>query len=176
MLSLHSPGTAFYRRIQVDEDLKILIPEDKFLSIGKKTFKIWISAERALRATALFNKISTAGTEEHDRIKTDLDFYNEMLDVAFLLIKQDFRITKIFDWIKRELLTKKHILKHLSVKELTTFIDEALEPIIGTKKKELARQEKASEAMMILMETISPEALAELLRNSLQGADIQKAM
>jgi len=159
----------------MDEDIKILIPEDKFLFIGKKAFKIWISAERSLKATALFNKISQKGTTENKSIETDYDFYVSMLDVAFILIRQDFKLN-VFDWLKRELLTKKYILKHLDVKQLASFIDNALEPIIGTKKKETEKQEKMTEAMMILMEKITPEALAQLLQNSLQGVDIQKAM
>ena len=159
----------------MEEDLKVFIPEEKFLQIGKKRFKIWISAERSLKATALFNKIQQKGTEEHKKIETDLDFYISMLDVAFLLIKQDFNILHLFDWIKRQLLSKDYILKHMDIKELSTFIENALEPIIGTKKKELEREQKAAEAMIMLMETITPEALAKLLQNSLQGADIKKA-
>lgn len=158
------------------EDLKILIPEDKFLIMGKKKFKIWISAERALRATALFNEISKKGTDINKLILTDLDFYDAMLDVAFLLIKQDFRIKNLFDWIRRELLTKKYILKNLDVKELADFVDEALEPIIGTKKKELERERKIAEAMMLVVDTITAEQLKELLLNSLQGPDIKKVM
>lgn len=158
------------------DDLKVLIPEDKFLLFGKKKFKIWISAERALKATALFNKLNVPDSEERKAIETDLDFYNAMLDVAFLLIKQDFRIKKLFDWIRRELLTKKYILKNMDVKELADFVDTALEPIIGTKKKEMERERKASEAMMILMDTITPEALAKLLQSSLVGPGTKKAM
>jgi len=160
----------------MDEDLKILVPEDKFLSIGKKKFKIWVSAERSLKATALFNKISVKGSDENKAILTDYDFYLAMLDVAFILIQQDFRILKTFDWVNRQMLTKKYILKHLGIKELSQFIDDALEPIIGTKKKELKKQEKAAEAMMILMEKLSPEQLAELLRSSLSVADTKNVM
>ena len=170
-----SPPGVFFKE-EAMEDLKILIPEDKFLKIGNKKFKIWISAERALRATMLFNEISEKGTELNKMIVTDLDFYSAMLDVAFLLIKQDFRIKNLFDWIKRELLTKKYILKNLDVKELADFVDNALEPIIGTKKKVLERERKTTEAMMILMEKITPEALAQLLQNSLQVPGIKKAM
>ena len=99
-----------------------------------------------------------------------------MLEVAFLLIKQDFKLLNIFDWIRRELLTKKYILKHMDVKELSVFIEDALEPIIGTKKKEMERQDKAAEAMMKLMDQITPEQLATLLQNSLQAVDTKKAM
>jgi len=160
----------------MDKDIEVLVPEEKFLSIGKKKFKIWISAERSLMATVLFNKISAKTTDEHKAILTDYDFYSAMLDVAFILIKQDFSIFNKFDGIRREILKKKYILKHLDIKELASFVDDALEPIIGTKKKEMKKQEKAAEAMMVLMESISPEALAELLRSSLQDVDTQKAM
>ena len=107
-----------------------------------------------------------------------------MLDVAFILIRQDLfpvmeefpGIKTFISWVKRQLLTKKYILKHMDIKELATFVDNALEPIIGTKKKELEMQEKSAQAMMILMEKITPETLAELLQNSLQGVDTKKAM
>lgn len=159
-----------------EENLNIFIPEDKFLQIGKRRFKIWISAERSLKATDLFNRISQKGTDENKSITTDMDFYIAMLDVAFLLIQQDFKIVNIFDWIKRKMLTKDYILKHMDIKELSIFIDDALEPIIGTKKKVMDREEKATEAMMILMDAITPEALAKLLQNSLQPVDTKKVM
>ena len=158
------------------EDLKVLIPEDKFLIIGKKKFKIWISAERALKATALFNKLNVEGSEERKSIETDLDFYNAMLDVAFLLIKQDFRIKNLFDWIKRELLTKKYILKNLDVKELADFIDNALEPIIGTKKKEMDRQTVMENIMIQIVDKMGIEAFTQSLQNLSPGPDTPKAM
>lgn len=160
----------------MEEDLNVFIPEDKFLKIGKKRFKIWISAERSLKATALFNKISQKGTKEHKSITTDYDFYIAMLDVAFLLIRQDFKILNIFDWVKREILTKSYILKHIDIKELEEFIDNALEPIIGTKKKEQAAQETAAEVIMIMSKKIGTEALAQLWLNSLQVVDTKKVM
>ncbi len=158
------------------EDLKVLIPEDKFLIIGNKKFKIWISAERALKATALFNKLNVEGSEERKSIETDLDFYNAMLDVAFLLIKQDFRIKNLFDWIKRELLTKKYILKNLDVKELADFIDNALEPIIGTKKKEMDRQTTMENIMIQIVDKMGIEAFTQSLQNLSPGPDTPKAM
>lgn len=157
-------------------DENIFIPEEKFLQIGKRRFSVWISAERALKATALFNKLNQKGSEERKSITTDYDFYIAMLDVAFLLIRQDFRIKNVVDWLKRQLLSKKYILKHMDIKQLASFIDDALEPIIGTKKKELDRQERMAEAFMILVDKTSPEVLAKLLQKSLPGADIQKVM
>ena len=158
------------------EDLKILIPDDKFLQIGNKKFKIWISAERALKATALFNRLNIKDSEERKLIETDLDFYNAMLDVAFLLIKQDFRIKKVFDWIRRELLSKKYILKNLDVKELAEFVDNALEPIIGTKKKELKRQTQMEDIMTQIVDKMGIEAFTQSLVNLLQVPDIKKVM
>lgn len=158
------------------EDLKILIPEDKFLQIGKKKFKIWISAERALKATALFNKLNVPDSEERKAVLTDLDFYNAMLDVAFLLIKQDFRIKNLFDWIRREMLTKKYILKNLDIKELEEFVNNALEPIIGTKKKVMEKQTKMEDIMIQIVDTVGIEAFTQLLLNLSQGPDIKKVM
>lgn len=159
-----------------DEDLKILIPEDKFLQIGKKRFKIWISAERSLKATALFNRISQKGTEENKTIMTDLDFYIAMLDVAFLLIRQDFKIVNIIDWIKRKMLTKPYILKHMDIKELSVFIENALEPIIGTKKKVMDQEEKMAEMAIDLAKEMGIEAFSELLQSSLRPVDTKKVM
>lgn len=160
----------------MDDELKVLIPEDKFLKVGKTKFKIWISAERSLKATVLFNKLSMKGTEERKSILTDYDFYVSMLDVAFLLIRQDFRLLNAFDWLKRQLLTKKYILKHMDIKELNDFINDALEPIIGTKKKEMESQLIMAELLMKMSGTVGLDRLAELLLNSLQGADTKKAM
>jgi hypothetical protein len=158
------------------EDLKIFSPDEKFIQIGKKRFTVWISAERSLKATALFNRISQKGTDERKAISTDFDFYVSMLDVAFLLIRQDFNLVNCIDWVKRQLLSKKYILKHMDIKELTEFIDNALDPILGTKKKELEREQKTTEAMLLILDAITPEALAKLLQNSLQDADTKKVM
>ncbi len=160
----------------MDEELKRFVPDEKFLIVGDKKFSIWVSAERTLKATVLFNKLQEKGTKEHKSIMTDLDFYMYMLDVAFLLIRQDFKITKLIDWLKRQLLTKAYILKHMDIKELEEFINNALEPIIGTKKKDLLRQEKAAEAMMMLMDHLPADTLAQLLENSLPIADLKKTM
>ena len=160
----------------MDDELKILIPEDKFLTVGKKRFKIWISAERSLKATILFNKLSDKETEERKSILTDYDFYVSMLDVAFILIRQDFRLMNSFDWIKRQLMTKKYILKHMDMKQLNDFINDALEPIIGTKKKEMESQLIMAELLTKMSGTVGMEKLAELLLNSLQDAGTKKAM
>ncbi|MCP4395344.1 MAG: hypothetical protein GY804_13920 [Alphaproteobacteria bacterium] len=168
----------------MDEDLKILIPEDKFLKVGKKRFKIWISGGKLLRATNMFNKLNAKDTDEHKALKTDFDVYSAWIDICLFLIRRDFvimmkqhfSIKTVIDWIRQQLLTKKYLLNNMAMAELTDFVDTALEPIIGTKKKELEREQKAAEAMMILMDQITPEALAKLLRNSLQTADTPKAM
>lgn len=167
-----------------EDDLNIFIPEEKFLQIGKKRFKIWNSTRRSCEATELYNKLNIKGTEERKSIKTDYDMYSAWIDICLLLIKQEFivmmkksfSIKTMFDWIKRERLTKKYLMDYMDVKELTEFVEKALDPIIGTKKKVMEREQKATDAMLILMETITPEALAKLLQNLLQPVDTKKVM
>ncbi len=167
-----------------DEELKVLIPEDKILLVGKKRFKIWVSGGKLLRATIMFNKLNMKDTDEHKALKTDFDVYSAWIDICLFLIRRDFivmmkqhfSIRTVIDWIRQQLLTKKYLLNNMEMAELTAFVDNALEPIIGTKKKELEREQKTAEAMMILMDQITPEALAELLKSSLLPVDIKKAM
>lgn len=166
-----------------DEDLKILIPDDRFLQIGKKRFKVWISGERSLIATEQFNKLIIKGKDENKSITTDYDMYKKYVEISLILIKQDFLpalrnvgISTIFSWLKREKLTADYILKNMDIKELEQFVNDALDPIIGTKKKELEKQEKMAKTMMILVEKLGAEELAELLRSSLQPVDTKKGM
>lgn len=168
----------------MDKDLDKLIPEDTFLSIGKRKFKIWVSSERSLKATDMFNKLNVKGSEERKSIKTDFDMYSKWIDICLLLVQQDFivmmkrsfTLKTVLDWIRRERLTKKHLMSVMDIQELTDFVDDALEPIIGTKKKELKRQRKTEDAMMLLLDELTPEALAQLLQNSLRSVDTKKAM
>ncbi len=163
----------------MEEDINIFVPEDKFLQIGKKRFKIWISSWRSLKATDMFNKLK----DKKDSINTDYDMYSEWVDICLLLIKQDFfpalrnvGISTIFTWWRRQRITAAYIFKNMDIKELTEFVNDALEPIIGTKKKELEREEKMADAMQLMVEKLTPEALEALLQNSLSIADTKKAM
>lgn len=177
LLPVPPAGSILFNEVKMkEENLNIFIPEDKFLQIGKRRFKIWISAERSLKATDLFNRISQKGTDENKSITTDMNFYIAMLDVAFLLIQQDFKIVNLFDWIKRKMLTKDYILKHMDIKELSLFIDNALEPIIGTKKKVMEQEEKLTEVVINLIEEIGTKEFVKLLQNSLQTVDTKKVM
>lgn len=167
-----------------DDDIKIFIPEEKFLQIGSRRFKIWISSERALIATDMFNKLTVKGTDERKSIATDLDFYKSMIEIALILIQQDFipvmkkhfSIKTVISWIQRERLTSDYILKNMEIKELSEFIDNALEPIIGTKKKVMEQENTMIEISMALIKEMGLEAFTKLLGSSLQPVDTKKVM
>ncbi len=168
----------------MEEDINIFVPEEKYLQIGKRRFKIWISSGISLKATDMFNKLKEKGSKENEAIKTDYDFFEACVDICLVLIKQKFKvmmkrsfsIKTIIDWKRREKLTRQNIMDSMEIKELNEFINNALEPIIGTKKKELERENKMADAMVLLTEKLSKEKLAELLESSLQDADTKKVM
>jgi hypothetical protein len=165
------------------EDIN-LVPGPKYFTIGKKKYDVArISAERTLKAQAMYNKKikgvyypdhESANKDGYIKYESDYELILSLLDCVFMLIRIDFKLSRAWEWLRRIVVTKRHILKVVEGKEIMDFVEDALEPIIGDKKKELRRQEKAEEAMMILMDKISPEALAELLRNSLATLDTQK--
>lgn len=157
-----------------------IIPEPKWLKIGKHKYDVSrISAIRQMKAAALYNK-KIMGVEQEDgsyrKYDSDLELMEALLEVVFILFQVDVFFINPFEWIKRKLVTKRHLLKSLSGGEFNDFIEDALEPIIGDKKKELKRQNAATDAMLKLLETEDPELLAKLLQNSVLAQGIQENM
>lgn len=154
-----------------------LVPEPKWFVIGKKKFNVArISAERSLKAAAMYNK-KIKGVPSGDAFipyESTLDLIVSLLDCVFMLFRVDFMQNPV-EWFRRISITKRFILKTISHDHIMDFVEDALEPIIGDKKKELKRQEKMTEAMLLIMDKITPEALAELLQSSLQGLDTKKS-
>ena len=65
---------------------------------------------------------------------------------------------------------------NLDVKELAEFVDTALEPIIGTKKKEMDRQTVMQNIMIQIVDKMGIEAFTQSLQNLSPGPDTPKAM
>jgi hypothetical protein len=154
-----------------------LTPEPKWFMIGKRKYNVArISAERSLKAAAMYNK-KIKGVPDGDAFvpyESTYDLIVSLLDCVFMLFRVDFILNPI-EWFKRIIVTKRHILKTIDGSVIMDFVEDALDPIIGEKKKALMMERKTAEAMMIVMEAITPEALAKLLESSLQGLDTKKS-
>lgn len=141
--------------------------EKKVLTIGKKTFDYsWVSVGRTIRASDIY--FSAFKTKE----KSNSVIVPIIVDAVIILIRVDFKFS--FDWLKRRFITKKYILSHLGYTELSDFLEIALEPILGDKKKELKAKEQIEAIAEKLLEKMTPEELAGLLQKQLVSMDGQK--
>lgn len=156
-----------------------LIPESKWFEVGNKKFDVSrISAERALKAAALFNNINkgkySKKEDKYVNYDSEYELVTNLLDVVLLLIRIDFKLENCIEWLRRRAITKKYILKTMDHKKIMDWIEEALDPILADKKKVLARENKATEAMLKLMDGVGVEALTQLLQNSVAMQGIKK--
>lgn len=143
--------------------------ETKILKIGKREFDYsWISVGRTIRASDIY--FSAFKTEQ----KTNSAVVPIIVDAVIILIQKDFTFS--LDWLRRRLITRKYILKHLGYTELSDFLEVALEPILGDKKKELKARENIDLILEKLLEKITPEELSELLRKQLVSTGGQKTI
>ena len=151
--------------------------EKKILKIGKKEFDYsWISVGRTIKASDIYFTAFKG--------KNNNDIVPIIVDAVIILIRVHFSFTRrrvgdpnpIMNWLKRRLITRKYILRHLGYTELSDFLEVALEPILGDKKKELKARENIDMILEKLLEKITPEELAELLQKQLVSTDGQKTI
>ena len=69
------------------------------------------------------------------KVSTELEGIDLILDAVMILFRIDFTGLNIWEWFRRKIVTKKWILKNVSYEELNGFVEAALEPILGDKKK-----------------------------------------
>ena len=144
--------------------------EAKILKIGKHEIDIsWISVERTLKAMDKYNSILTLEGKD----KTDSNVISIMVEAVVILIRRDFSFT--LDYLRRLFVTKKYILKHLNYKELNDFMENALEPILGDKKKAIKGQQ-AIETVAEKMAEMNPEVLKQLLQSAVVSSDGQETI
>ena len=143
-----------------------LIPDKKILKIGKKEIDYsWICVERTLRAQRLNNEIFKTQRDNYEAV-------HMIIDAVVILIRVDFSFT--LNWLKRRFITKKYILNHLNYTELSDFVEIALDPIMGDKKKELKAEQAIDEILEKLREKMTIAQLTELLQKQLVSTDGQK--
>ena len=143
-----------------------LIPDKKILKIGKKEIDYsWICVERTLRAQRLNNEIFKIQRDNYEAV-------HMIIDAVVILIRVDFSFT--LNWLKRRFITKKYILNHLNYTELSDFVEIALDPIMGDKKKELKAEQAIDEILEKLREKMTIAQLTELLQKQLVSTDGQK--
>ena len=135
----------------------------KILKIGKKEIDYsWISVGRVTRAMDLYNLLLKQGhTGQYANILA-------ITKAVIILIRIDFEPT--YKWLKRRMITEKYIMNHLNYFELSDFLEIALEPILGDKKKEI----KAEQAIDDLIQKVGPEKLMTILQKSDVFTDGQK--
>jgi len=143
--------------------------EAKILKIGKKEIDYsWISVERTIKAIDIYNKIISLENKE----KTDSKVITIMISAVVVLIRRDFSFS--LEYFKRLFITKKYILKHLNYSELNDFMEIALEPILGDKKKAIKGQ-IAVEALAEKLMEMDPEVLKKLLQSAAVSMDGQES-
>ncbi len=144
-----------------------LIPDKKILKIGKKEIDYsWICVGRVTQAMDLYNALLKQGhTGQYANILA-------ITKAVIILIRVDFSLS--WNWLKRRMITEKYIMRHLNYFELSDFMEVALEPILGDKKKELKAQQAIDEVMEKLLEKMTMEELIESLQKQLVSMDGQK--
>jgi len=137
--------------------------DKKILKIGKKEIDYsWICVARVTQAMDLYNLLIKQGHKGQ---------YAQILAITkavIILIRIDFKFS--LEWLKRRMITEKYIMRHLNYFELSDFMEIALEPILGDKKKEI----KAEQAIDDLIQKIGPEKLMTILQNAPVFTDGQK--
>lgn len=149
----------------------------KILEIGKHEIDIsWISVERTLKAMDKYNSIISLEN------KTDSNVIGTMVEAVVILIHKDYIKYDDFEgtfkewlnfrkeWKIRESITAEYILKHLDYKELSDFMEVALEPILGDKKKVIKGQQ-AVETVAEKLAEMDPEVLKQLLQSAVVSTD-----
>lgn len=141
-----------------------LIPEKKVLKVGRYTVDYSrISVERTLKAGDQWDRVQSKDFD------SNLKKVVAMVDPVLTLIRIDFRLSKVLDYLKRRLITTRYILRHLDYTELSDFLEDALEPILGSKKKEQEKLDRLTEAGLKLVEAMGPHRAAELIEQFLDG-------
>lgn len=145
------------------------------MKIGKKEIDMtFISADRVTRSADMYNK---AVKERVDNKESDYVFTKKIVKVAVFLIHAPvINIPDIgfFKWLKRNLIYSGLLMKTVKFDDLDDFLSEALEPILGSKKKEISKQNAAMEAGQKVVEVMEPEELKALLQNFVALTDGQK--
>ena len=143
-----------------------LIPDKKILKIGKKEIDYsWICVERTLKAQKIYNEIFKKQRDNYEAV-------HMIMDAVIVLVRIDFALS--FNWLKRRIISKRYILKHLNYTELSDFTESALEPILGDKKKELKAMKAVGDVVEKLQEKMGTEGLVNWLQNALSSTDGQK--
>lgn len=141
-----------------------IIPEKKTLRIGRyKIDYTRISVERTLKAGDAWREL------QERKFASDYARVKAMIDPVLMLIRIDFRLSKLFDWVKRRMISSRYILRHLDYSELSGFLEDALSPILGSKKKEEEYMKRLTDAGLALIEALGPEKAAIVIEEFLNG-------
>jgi len=134
------------------------------MKIGKREIDLsFISAERVIKSADMYNK---AIKDRLEKKETDYFFTKKLVKVAVYVIHAP--VINISDigfklWVRRNLVSAYILMKTIKYADLDDFLNEALEPILGSKKKEIDRQRSLEDAGQKIIEEMGAEKLSELL-------------
>jgi hypothetical protein len=143
-----------------------MVPDQKILKIGNRSYNVTrVTAERALKAMKVYNAMITS------KVETEEAGIDKILDSVLILFRIDFEFVKAWEWFRRRIVSKQWILRHVSYEELNDFVETALEPILGPKKKEMEHRKALIDVERELLKKYGPEELAGLLESLLSSLD-----
>jgi hypothetical protein len=134
------------------------------ITVGKKKFdQTHIPSRITLKASEKWNDFMVRNSDPTGKLKcSELELTNFTLDLSIFLLKREWN--KDFGrWWKGLCLSREKLLDSMSMEEIKNFIDDALEPILGSKKKGLEAQRKLFDATAEVFQDMSHKDLVNLL-------------
>lgn len=140
--------------------------EKLIVKIGNQEFdQTHPPAYRIIEASDRWNTFIKTNTNEKGNLKvTEKEITVFTVDLAIYLLRRDVS-EDLGRWFKGLFLSRKKILKSMSMDQLNDFLDKSMTPILGSKKKGLRAQKKLYDATAELLDKMKVEDLAKLLEN-----------
>ena len=131
---------------------------------GKSFDQTHVPAYRVIEASKKWNIFMGGHAGEMGGITaTEQEITDFTLELAIYLLKRNLD-DSFSRWWKGLFITKKKLLKSLSFDELNQFVEKALEPVLGSKKKALSAQKKIYDLTSKMLEGMPQADLARLLQ------------
>ena len=152
-----------FKGIKMNDPLR---EKEVLVTIGKKSFdQTHVPAYRVIEASKRWNAfMGTHAGDGGSIAATEEQITGLTIDLAIYLLQRNID-DDFYRWWSGLFINKKKLLKSLSFDELNAFVELALDPILGSKKKALAVQKKLYDQTTKTLEAMAPEDLVKLLQN-----------
>jgi len=136
------------------------------VKVGKKEFdQTHVPAYRVIEASRRWNEFMVSHAGPNGGINASEEQISALtVELAIYLLRRNLD-DNFFRWWNGLFLSKKKLLKGMDFDQLNAFVELALDPILGSKKKALAVQKKLYDQTAKMLEGMPPEDLAKLLQN-----------